>query len=62
MQDTVIDYAVSKGFRIVRTDEDGTCYLMKSVKHYSHRYLEVSPEGFANGREDYKAEIRSLLS
>ena len=62
MQDTVIDHAIKKGFGIVRMDNDGTCYMMKKVTHYSTRYLEVSVDGYANGEEDYKNVILHLLS
>ncbi len=62
MQDAVIDYAIKKGFKIVRMDNDGTCFMLKKVTHYSTRYLEVSPNGYANGEEDYKSVILYLIS
>lgn len=35
---------------------------LKKVTHYSTRYLEVSPNGYANGEEDYKSVILYLIS
>jgi hypothetical protein len=54
-----VAYAYRKGFRETGRDEDGTVYMTKVIGP-SRRYVEIDPDGLANGENDYKSEIDIL--